>query len=983
MNVLSRIVGITLAVSSFVASGAQFQPQARRDAAPPARVPDGVKAHRDLAYVENGHERQKLDLYLPEKAGAPLPLIIWIHGGAWSAGSKEGCPTLRQGFIERGYALASINYRLSSHAIFPAQIEDCKAAIRWLRAHAKQYNLNPDRFGVWGSSAGGHLVALVGTSGGVKEFDVGAHLDVSSCVQAVCDYYGPTDLLQMDAQKLPNAPFKHDMANSPESRLIGGPIQENKAKATRANPITYVTPDDPPFLIVHGNADPLVPIQQSQMLFEALKKTGVSVRFHTIKGAGHGQGFAGRHIDEMVNGFFDRCLKGTAAPAVAAEQTESEASAAPQAPQAGAGTSQRGPRFTWEQVRAREGVAEDGRVTRDKFKGPPPLFDRFDRNHDGVLTKEDFDDAGPARPAPPAKTSEPTPAPAPTSLLQPRGIFVCRGPNATPDRDVNHPFVDGWLVRPGWEKVEPRDGEFDWSFIENEIALAKRLGKKVTLSVLGGPQTPAWVYEAGAKAFDYTMPAGRRGPARIPLLWDEVYLKKWTALVQALGQRFNGEPTVVLVHITGATGNGLEMQLPFMPQDREQWRKAGYAPEKAATAWKRIVDAFAAAFPDKPLDIDVHPVLGSDDVANAIAAHCSQALGKRFGIFSGWLSGKPASDDRHHAGMQAIAAKYGPQGFAAFQMVASQTSNRSNPKFANLFATGGLQAAFEQGFSWNARYFEIWETDAANAALHPMLTEWAARLRSQPTAAAAGGTGKRFKLDGERWTCELGGQQLSGILLKPDGNGPFPAVLISHGLGGSAESFGLMKAREFLKWGVVCIAPNYTHNVRGAAKGDAPGGKAARGAQPSDYGASEENLRRARTCIEILRGLPYVDGQRIAAYGHSMGGFVTIGLAATSPDLLKAAAITGSGVAPRTGYPAPSAEFAAKIRAPFLILHGGSDPVVRPEQSASLKEVLDRNRVPNERRVFDGEGHAIDQSKREEVFGAMRDWFRRHGVLQP
>jgi len=248
-----------------------------------------------------------------------------------------------------------------------------------------------------------------------------------------------------------------------------------------------------------------------------------------------------------------------------------------------------------------------------------------------------------------------------------------------------------------------------------------------------------------------------------------------------------------------------------------------------------------------------------------------------------------------------------------------------------------------------------------------------------PTAQTEAGTKPgHFQLSGERWTCDAGGQPFSGILLKPDGNGPFPAVLISHGLGGSAESFGLNKAREMVRWGFVCIAPNYTHNVRGATRG---GGQ--RSAHPPDYGASEENIRRARACVEILRGLPYVDGKRIAAYGHSMGGFVTIGLAAAEPTLLKAAAITGSGVAPQAGYPAPSAELAAKIRTPFLILHGGNDPVVRPEQSASLKEVLNRNRVPNERRVFDGEGHAIDQSKREEVFGAVRDWFCRHGLLQP
>jgi acetyl esterase/lipase len=277
-----------------------------------AAAPAPVKAQRDIAYVANGHARQKLDLFTPEKADGPLPLMIWIHGGGWSAGSKADCPPLRQGFAERGYALASLDYRLSSDAIFPAQIEDCKAAIRWLRVHAKENNLDPDHFGVWGSSAGGHLTALAGASGGVKEFDKGAQPDVSSRVQAVCDFYGPTDLLQMDAHALPNARMKHDPPFSPESRLIGGAIQENKDKAARANPITYITADDPPFLIVHGDQDPLVPIHQSQLLFDALKKAGVSVHFHTIHGAGHGQGFEGRNIDEMVSAFFDKNLKAKA-----------------------------------------------------------------------------------------------------------------------------------------------------------------------------------------------------------------------------------------------------------------------------------------------------------------------------------------------------------------------------------------------------------------------------------------------------------------------------------------------------------------------------------------------------------------------------------------------------------------------------------------------------------------------------------------------
>ena len=364
----------------------------------PQRVPEGVKAQRNIAYVENGHERQKLDLFLPEKPDAPLPLIIWIHGGGWQAGSKDNCPVLR--FTERGYAVASIGYRLSGHAVFPAQIEDCKAAIRWLRAHAAENNLDPKKFGVWGSSAGGHLVALVGTSGDVKQFDVGANPDQSSRVQAVCDYFGPTDITQMDAHALAGAPFKHDSKDSPESKLIGGAVQENKEKAARVNPITYVSSDDPPFLIVHGDKDPLVPHHQSEILFDALKKSGVSAHFHTIHGAGHGgPGFAGKNIDDMVAAFFDERLKSessktevlatesTADPALTARDPRANVPARPNAP--ATGEQRRGP--AWEAVLARDDKNKDGKVSREEFSGPKQLFDRIDANHDGVITREEHE----------------------------------------------------------------------------------------------------------------------------------------------------------------------------------------------------------------------------------------------------------------------------------------------------------------------------------------------------------------------------------------------------------------------------------------------------------------------------------------------------------------------------------------------------------------------------------------------------------------
>jgi len=276
---------------------------------PPApQLPEGTVVHRDLAYVtRNAHERQVLDLYLPA-AGDNLPLIIWIHGGGWQNGSKDR-PTGLQ-FLREGYALASINYRLSGHALFPAQIEDCKAAVRWLRANARKYRIDPNRFGVWGASAGGHLVAMLGTTGGVKEFDVGENLQVSSRVQAVCDFYGPTDFLQMDAHRVPGAKLAHDSPGSPEAKLVGGPIQENKEKVARANPITYVGKDAPPFLIVHGDADPLVPHHQSELLRDALEKVSVPVSLYTVKGGGHGQGFQqDANLIPAVRAFFAKTLK--------------------------------------------------------------------------------------------------------------------------------------------------------------------------------------------------------------------------------------------------------------------------------------------------------------------------------------------------------------------------------------------------------------------------------------------------------------------------------------------------------------------------------------------------------------------------------------------------------------------------------------------------------------------------------------------------
>ena len=278
--------------------------------AQPRPLPEGVRAERDVAFAKTPEKELLLDLYLPEEPpDEKLPAVVWVHGGAWRAGSKDNTPAMP--LAARDFVVASVGYRLSQEALFPAQIHDVKAAVRWLRANAKRYGVDPDRIGAWGSSAGGHLVGLLGVSGGVEDLegDIGDHPDQSSRVQAVVDFFGPSDFLQMDAHSISDR-NPHDSSHSPESQLVGGPIQQHPDRVRRVNPITYVTPDDPPFLIVHGDQDPLVPHHQSVLLDEALRRAGVPVELVTIEGGGHGRGglFGSEELFERVLGFFEHSL---------------------------------------------------------------------------------------------------------------------------------------------------------------------------------------------------------------------------------------------------------------------------------------------------------------------------------------------------------------------------------------------------------------------------------------------------------------------------------------------------------------------------------------------------------------------------------------------------------------------------------------------------------------------------------------------------
>jgi acetyl esterase/lipase len=206
---------------------------------------------------------------------------MYIHGGGWVGGDHYGPANFP--FAAQGYFTVSMEYRLSTEAAFPAQIHDCKAAVRWLRANARQYNINPDKIGVWGTSAGGHLAALLGTSANAPELEgKGGSNHYSSSVQAVVDLFGGTDFSGIIGRT------EYRLYMEVAERLVGGPLEEKEDVVRMANPIFYIRNNAPPFLIIHGERDQVVPFDQSQILYDALKRAGVEVSLIKVKDARHG-----------------------------------------------------------------------------------------------------------------------------------------------------------------------------------------------------------------------------------------------------------------------------------------------------------------------------------------------------------------------------------------------------------------------------------------------------------------------------------------------------------------------------------------------------------------------------------------------------------------------------------------------------------------------------------------------------------------------
>jgi acetyl esterase/lipase len=248
-----------------------------------ADAPEDVSFQRDVVYGKGGDVDLKLNLARPKNPGSKkLPCVLVIHGGGWMGGDRTNHDDLTWKFAQQGYVSATIGYRLAPAHRFPAQVNDVKCAVRYLRAHADEYGIDPDHFGAIGFSAGGHLSMMLGLTDKKDGLEGdGGSPDPSSKVQAVVSFFGPTDLLAEDIPQQVLGILKE---------FIGGTKTEKPEEYKKASPITYVTPDDAPMLLFQGTKDPLVPHTQTYPMLEAMTKNGVQGRIELLIGAGHGWG---------------------------------------------------------------------------------------------------------------------------------------------------------------------------------------------------------------------------------------------------------------------------------------------------------------------------------------------------------------------------------------------------------------------------------------------------------------------------------------------------------------------------------------------------------------------------------------------------------------------------------------------------------------------------------------------------------------------
>lgn len=266
-------------------------------------LPPTVKVQKNIEYAKVDGRSLRLDIYSPRKVQGKLPVVVSIHGGGWDSFSKYFCPIGHM--ATQNLAVVSINYRLSGAAIFPAQIHDCKGAIRWLRANSEKYNLDGDHIGIFGVSSGGHLALLLGTTADNHEMEgnTGGNLGFSSRVQCVCTLYAPTELNQLVSD--PKFEAAH---NGRVAQLLGGDVAQNKNRALAASPITYMNNNCPPVFLIHGAKDTLVSPEQSKIFYDSALKAGAEAKLKIVPSEDHGF-YPSPPLEEEIYKFFNWHLK--------------------------------------------------------------------------------------------------------------------------------------------------------------------------------------------------------------------------------------------------------------------------------------------------------------------------------------------------------------------------------------------------------------------------------------------------------------------------------------------------------------------------------------------------------------------------------------------------------------------------------------------------------------------------------------------------
>ncbi len=323
------------------------------------------------------------------------------------------------------------------------------------------------------------------------------------------------------------------------------------------------------------------------------------------------------------------------------------------------------------------------------------------------------------------------------SAESPVGVFSSGTPTTAVKDSVDsrlegRDYIDGALVRIGWDDIEISPGVYDWSRLDAQFDRADDFNLQISLGVVNGQQAPAWLAGAGAEMYSYYFPP-TGATVSMPVPWDDVFLSEWTEFVAALGARYRDEPALALVHITTSSGNGFEMQLPSTPTDVANWNAIGYSVERHVDAYEEVIDAFNDAFPETPLDLEIHPVLGSDAVAEQTVAYSNDAIGDRFGVFAAWWSQHNADDV--YPGMYDLLKAQAAKTFAGVQLVTNST------RYDSKFGDGGIQEAIDRAYADGVRYFEPWDIDLLNAELTPMFND----LHADVHVAALNGD---FNFDG-------------------------------------------------------------------------------------------------------------------------------------------------------------------------------------------------------------------------------------------